>query len=288
MKFLQIDATLSNANAIVDNGQVWMTKIKDMGLMYAPKVVGAILVYLIGSWIIGRIGDLTRKVLNAKNFDASLLKFLVSLVKVGLTVLMFLAIVEMLGVQTTSFAALLAGAGLAIGGALNGSFGNVAGGVMLMIFKPFKVGDIIEAQGSAGVVTEIGIFNTTILSPENKTIFLPNGALSTGVIVNYNTHGNLRVDIKMAIALNMDIDKARRIAVEAMLSHPKVLKTPAPEVHVLEIGGGMTSLAIRPYTTQADYWDVFFGVQELVKKAFDANQIAGPVPTQMIISKTNA
>lgn len=287
MKLLQIDTVVPNATQIVDNGQVWLMKIKDMALEYAPKVLGAILVYLIGSWIIARIATVTKKVMMRRNFDVSLQTFLVSLIKVSLTVMMFLAIVGMLGVNITSFAALLAGAGLAIGAALNGSLGNLAGGVMLMIFKPFKVGDIIEAQGVSGVVTEIGIFCTTILSPENKTIILPNGALSTGVIANFNTHGNLRVDLKMAIALTTDIDQARSVATKAMLSHPKVLQSPAPEVSVLEIGNGMTTLAIRPYTTQGDYWDVYFGTQELVKKAFDKEGVAGPVPTQIIINKNS-
>ena len=199
--------------------------------------------------------------------------------------MLILSIASMIGIDITSFAALLAGAGLAIGAALNGSLGNLAGGVMILIFKPFKVGDIIEAQGVIGTVTEQGVFATTILTGDNKTIIIPNGPLSTGVITNYNTHGNLRVDLNIAIALDQDIDIARKVATEAMLSHPKVLKTPAPEVSVLKIADGMCTLAIRPYTVQADYWDVYFGVQELVKKAFDANKIQGPTPTRIIISK---
>ncbi len=285
MLFLQIDETLQAGTAALNNGQLWLLKLKTMAIDYAPKLVGAILVYLVGQWIIGRIGTLSRKVLASRNFDVSLQKFLLSLIKVTLSILLFLAIAGMIGVDITGFAAILAGAGIAIGAALNGSLGNLAGGVMLMIFKPFKVHDMIEAQGSIGVVTEIGIFNTTILSPENKTIILPNGALSTGVITNYTTHGNLRVDLVMAVALDMDLDKARSVAIEAMLSHPKVLKKPEPEVSVLKVGDGMTSLAIRPYTTQPDYWEVYFGVQELVKKAFDANGIAGPIPTRILINK---
>ncbi len=285
MLFLQVDETIKAGAQALNSGEVWLLKIKSMAMDYAPKLIGAILVYIIGQWIIGRIGNLSRKVLAGRNFDVSLQKFLLSLIKVTLSILLFLAIAGMIGVDITGFAAILAGAGIAIGAALNGSLGNLAGGVMMMIFKPFKVHDMIEAQGSIGIVQEIGIFNTTILSPENKTVILPNGALSTGVITNYTTHGNLRVDLVMAIALDMDVDKARSIATAAMLSHPKVLQTPAPEVSVLKVGDGMTSLAIRPYTTQADYWDVYFGVQELVKKAFDANGIAGPIPTRVLINK---
>lgn len=285
MIFLQIDETIQAGAEAMNSGQVWLLKLKSMAMDYAPKLVGAILVYIIGTWIIGKINAIFRKILSSKRFDPSLQKFLLSLVKVMMTLLLFLAIAGMIGIDITGFAALLAGAGLAIGAALNGSLGNLAGGVMLMIFKPFKIHDMIEAQGMVGIVQEIGIFNTTILSAENKTIILPNGALSTGVITNFTTHGNLRVDLTMAVALNVDVEKARKIAVEAMLQHPKVLNTPAPEVSVLKVGDGMTTLAIRPYTVQADYWDVYFGVQERVKKAFDQNDIAGPVPTRVIISK---
>ena len=145
---------------------------------------------------------------------------------------------------------------------------------------------MIEAQGVTGVVLEMGIFNTVILSAENKTIILPNGALSTGVITNYTTHGNLRVDLTMAIAPDIDIDKARQVAITAMLTHPKVLRLPAPEVSVLKVGDGMTTLAIRPYTTQPAYWDVYFGTLELVKNAFDESGIDGPVPHRVIVHKT--
>ncbi len=276
--FLQIESVLQDGSSL-------LAKIQNKAIDYAPKVIGAILVYIIGSFIISRLANVFRKVMERRQVDISLQKFLTSLIKAVLTVLLFIALAGMVGVDITAFAAILAGLGLAIGAALNGSLGNLAGGVMLMIFKPFKVGDIIDAQGSAGVVQEIGIFATTILSPENKTIIIPNGSLSTGVITNFNTHGNLRVDLTMAIALDQDIDKARAIAIAAMKEHPKVLQTPAPEVNVLKVGDGMVQLAVRPYTTQDGYWDVFFGAQEQVKKAWDAAGIEGPTPTRIIISK---
>ena len=156
---------------------------------------------------------------------------------------------------------------------------------MMLIFKPFKIGDIVEAQGVLGTVTDQGVFNTTLLTPDHKTVILPNGPLSTGVITNYNTHGNLRVDLTIAVALDVPVEKARSVAIAAMQQHPKVLADPKPEVSVLKVGDGMTTLAIRPYTTQADYWDVFFGVQEAVKSAFDSNGIAGPIPHRVIIQK---
>ncbi|KAA5537381.1 mechanosensitive ion channel [Taibaiella lutea] len=285
MTYLQITQSLPTPNGVVNTGKEWLTSLQVLALDYGPKIIGAILIYIIGSWLIRKANGVLQKLFATKNFDATLQRFLLSVIKAALTILLFLVIVSKIGVDITGFAALLAGAGLAIGAALNGSLGNLAGGVMIMIFKPFKVHDMIEAQGMTGIVQEIGIFNTTMLSPENKVIILPNGGLSTGVITNYTTHGNLRVDLSMAIALDMDIDKARKIATEAMLQHPKVLTAPSPEVSVLKVGDGMVSLAIRPYTLQADYWDVYFGVQERVKKAFDENGIAAPIPTRVLINK---
>lgn len=276
--FLQVTPTTEQAVNFI-------YKIKEMAIEYAPKLIGAILVYLIGSWLINKLSSVMRKAMTVKHYDPSLQSFLTSLVKVLLTVLLILTIFGMLGVNLTAFGALLAGVGIAIGAALNGSLGNFAGGVMLLTFKPFKVGDLVEAQGQTGVVKELGIFNTVLLSPENKTIILANGALSTGTIINYTSHGNLRVDTTMAIAPDQDIDKAKQIAIDALLSIPEILKTPAPEVNVLKVGDGMITLAVRPYTLQADYWTAFFGGQEAVKKAWDKAGIQGPVPHVVHINK---
>jgi small conductance mechanosensitive channel len=278
MPFLQITAAPEQAVNFV-------VKIKEMALEYAPKLIGAILVYIIGNWVINKITSLMRKAMTGKHYDASLQSFLISLVKVLLTILLLLTILGMLGVNLTAFGALLAGLGIAIGAALNGSLGNFAGGVMLLTFKPFKIGDLIEAQGQTGVVKELGIFNTVLLSPENKTIILANGALSTGTIINYTTYGNLRVDITLAIAPDQNIDKAKQVATDAMLAQPYILKTPAPEVNVLNVGNGMVTFAVRPYALQPDYWTAFFGAQEAIKKAWDTAGIQGPIPHVVHINK---
>lgn len=282
---LQIVPPNVDTQDIINKGSKWIDKIIEMAIVYAPKIIGAILIYIIGSFIIKNIVKLTRNAFMSKKFDVSLQTFLLSLIKVSLSLLMFLTIASVMGVDIMSFVGILAGVGIAIGAALNGSLGNLAGGVMLMIFKPIKVGDIIESQGQIGQVIEIGIFNTILLSPENKTIVLPNGGLSTNTIINYNSHGNLRVDLSIGITLNTDIDEARRVAIAAMKSHPDVLDTPAPEVNVLKISDGFVQLAIRPYTTQENYWSVYFGVQELVKKAFDTHGVTVPIPTKVVINK---
>ncbi|MDQ2718265.1 MAG: mechanosensitive ion channel family protein [Bacteroidota bacterium] len=260
--------------------------MKAMAIEYVPRMAGAIIVYIIGAWIIRKIGNALKATFIRRHYDESLQTFLSSLLKGSLTVLLAITVLGMIGVNITAFGALLAGAGLAIGVAMNGTLGNFAGGVMMLVFKPFKVGDMIEAQGQTGVVMEQGIFNTIILTAENKTVILPNGPVSTNIITNYNTHGNLRVDLTMAIAPTTDINKARQVAITAMKSHAKVLAVPAPEVSVLKVADGMTTLAIRPYTIPANYWDVYFGTLELVKNAWAENNIEGPTPHMVIINKT--
>jgi small conductance mechanosensitive channel len=282
MQLLQIT---QNATQVAETTTNYIQKITDMAITYAPKVIGAIIIYLVGSWMIGKIVQIMKKVFEKKKYDPSLETFLISLVKVMLTILLLISTAGVLGVDTTAFGALLVGAGVAIGSALNGTLGNFAGGVMMLIFKPFKVGDMIEAQGTTGVVTEQGVFSTTVLTAENKTVFVPNGPLSTGIITNYTTHGSLRVDFNMAISLVQDIEFAKKVTIEALLTHPSVLKDPKPTVSVSKVGDGMVTLSIQPYCVQADYWAVYFGCTELVKTAWDNAGVEGPTPHRVIINK---
>lgn len=290
MNLLQIQQTATDAaqeaGKAIGQSIGMAEKIKDFAFSYSPKIIGAIVFYIIGSWIIRKIVGIIGKIMAHKQYDASLQSFLMSLIKAALMIFLVISIMGILGIDTSSFAAAIAGVGIAIGAALNGSLGNLAGGVMMLVFKPFKVGDMIEAQGIIGVVSEQGIFNTTVLTADNKTVFVPNGPLSTGIITNYTTHGNLRVDLTMAIAPSQDIEVAKKTAIAAMASHPKVLSAPAPEVSVLKVGDGMVSLAIRPYCVQADYWDVYFGCTELVKAAWDKANVEGPTPTRVIYNRT--
>lgn len=287
MTLLQLSQNVAQeATQVAKETFSYMDKIKNFAIGYAPKIAGAIIFYLIGSWIIGKLMSILRKAFLKKEYDASLQTFLLSLVKVVLTILLLISLAGILGVDTTAFGALLVGAGVAIGSALNGTLGNLAGGVMMLVFKPFKVNDMIEAQGVTGVVTEQGVFSTTVLTADNKTVFIPNGPLSTGVITNYTAHGNLRVDLSMSIASIQNIDKAKESAINSLLRHTKVLKTPAPNVSVLKVGDGMVTLSIQPYCIQQDYWDVYFGCTELVKRGWDADGIEGPTPTRVIINKS--
>jgi small conductance mechanosensitive channel len=199
--------------------------------------------------------------------------------------MLFAIIIGILGVQTTSFAAMLAGIGVALGSAFNGSLGNFAGGIMLMLYKPISVGDFIEFGTNSGTVSAIGIFNTTILTGDCKTVYLPNGTLSTGVIVNWSRHGYIRVDVPLNIESNSNIHTVKEICIKAMLSHPQVLKTPQPEVLILSIAQGSTQLSIRSYCLQKDYWDVFNDTHFLILDAFKENGIIQGIPKSILISK---
>jgi small conductance mechanosensitive channel len=258
-------------------------KIINLALYYGPKIGASLLVFIIGLWVTNWVTRIISKGMATRGFDVSLQSFLSSLISVSLKVMLLVSVAGMIGIQTTSFVAILGAAGLAVGLALQGSLANFAGGVLTLVFKPYKAGDLIEAQGQFGSVTEIQIFNTVMLTPENKTVIVPNGALSNGTIVNYSRHGNLRVDIVVAVDPGTDISKVRQVLLESMDKNTKVLKNPAPSVNILKIGDGMVTLAVRPFATVADYWDVFFGVQEQIKITFEQNNIQGPVPHQVVI-----
>lgn len=262
--------------------QALLTKGTDMLIDYAPRVILALITLFIGFWIIKRIVRLTRNALAHREMDQALQTFLGDLINVLLKVVLFISVAGIVGIETTSFAVIMGAAGLAIGLALQGSLGNFAGGVMILLFRPFKIGDLIDAQGYFGHVTAINIFVTTLLTPENKTVIIPNGPLSNGSVVNLSRVGNLRVDLVVGISYGADIRKARQVILEAMKNDPNILQDPAPSVNVLELGDSSVNLAVRPYATPANYWSVYFGTLENVKIALDANGIEIPFPQRVI------
>src|SRR4051812_32294464 len=263
----------------------YSTRFMEWLSVFGPKLLGALLFFIIGLYLCNLVARLVSKGLSKRRIDVSLQSFLGSLVSGGLKVLLIISVAGMVGIQTTSFVAVIGALGLAIGLALQGSLADFAGGVLILIFKPFKIGDLIESGGQTGHVVEIQIFNTILLTPENKTVILANGGVSNSTIVNYSRHGNLRVDITMAVAPDSDIEKVRSVTLEAIGANKFTLKEPAPSVNIIKVGDGMITLAIRPYATPGNYWDAFFGLQEDVKNAWDKNNISGPVPTRVIINK---
>jgi small conductance mechanosensitive channel len=220
-----------------------------------------------------------------RGVDDTLQKFLGNLFGWTLKILVIITAISQLGVETTSFIAILGAAGLAVGLALQGSLANFAGGALIMIFKPFKVGDLIEAQGELGVVKEIQIFVTKLTSPQNKLIIIPNGILSNGNIINYTEEGKLRVDLTFGVGYNEDIKKTKEVLMQVLLDNPKVLKDPAPTVNVSELADSSVNFAVRPWATPENYWDVYFGITEAGKLALDKAGIEIPYPHHVEIRR---
>ncbi|ASV31913.1 mechanosensitive ion channel family protein [Maribacter cobaltidurans] len=252
---------------------------------YGVPILTAILTYIIGSWIIKKIIKALRKVMAKGTYDESLQKFLMNLISWALKIFLVLLVISQLGVDVTTFAAVIAAAGLAVGLALQGSLSNFAGGVLIMIFKPYKIGDLIEAQGVLGSVKEIEIFTTKLITPQNKLAIVPNGAMANGNIINFTAEGKMRVDTVVGVDYGSDIKKTKEVLLEMLKANPKVLQDPAPSVNVEELADSSVNLAVRPYCKPEDYWDVYFGTIEGTKEALDKAGIEIPYPHEVQINK---
>lgn len=239
-------------------------------LDYSPKIISAFVILIVGIYAIRFITGLIKKVMIKRELDPTLTKFLADILIWALRILLFIAFISKLGVETSSFVAILGAMGLAVGLSLQGSLSNFAGGMLIILFKPFKVGDTIEAQGQIATVLEIQIFVTKLVTANNQTIFIPNGILSNGTIINYSTQGQRRADLTIAISYETDIKKAKEIIAEVMRSNPKVLSNPTPEVAVKNLTDNAIQLAVRPWAKNEDFGAVFSETLENCKLAFDA------------------
>ena len=246
--------------------------------LYGPKVLVALAIVIIGRIVISMITSVLKKLMRKASVDETLIKFLNSLIRVLLLTVVIIVALESLGVQTTSMIAILGAAGLAIGLALQSSLSNFSAGVMLIIFRPFKVGDFVEAGGATGVVEEIHIFNTQMLTGDNKEIIVPNGNIIGGNITNYSAKETRRVDMVFGIGYDDDLKKAKDILVSLVNSDERVLKDPEPVVAVSELADSSVNFIVRPWVNTADYWAVYWDFQEKVKNTFDAEGISIPFP----------
>lgn len=247
-------------------------------LEYGIPLIKALATLVIGIWIIKTIRRAVRKGLAKSKMDASLQPFLVSLLYNTLLVLLVLTVLSTLGVQMTSFVAIIGAAGLAVGLSLQGTLQNFAGGVIILIMRPFRVGDFIEGGGHMGSIKEIQIFNTVLVTPDNKRIIIPNGTLSNSSITNYSVEDKRRVDMVFGIGYGDDIKKAKDILVKLCEEDERVLKDPAFRVDVSSLGDSSVNFNVRPWVATADYWDVYWDFQEKVKLTFDKEGISIPFP----------
>lgn len=264
----------------------YLAHFTDLAIAYAPKALIALLTWIIGSWIINWLTGLLSTVLTKRGVESSVRPFLVSIIEVGLKVMLLLSVAGMFGIETTSFIAIFGALAFAIGTALSGSLGHFASGVLVLIFKPYKVGDLVTVAGQTGTVTAIQVFNTVLLTLDNKKIIVPNGSVTSGVITNISGQGQIRVDMLINVAGDSDIDKVRAVILQVADGCPLVLKDPAAGVVVNKLPVGMIELAVVPWCKSEHYWDVYFYMHEHIKKAFDKNGIALPKPA-MNVAVTN-
>jgi len=259
----------------------YVAQAMNVAVNYAPQLALPIVTLIVGLWLIKVVCAALKKAFARSHMEATLQNSIETLMSTGLKALLFISVASMVGVETTSFIAILCAAGLAVGLALQGSLGNFAGGVLILLFRPYKVGDFVEACGQAGVVREITIFNTVMTTGDNKTIILPNGAVSNGAITNYSTQKTRRVDIVFGVELYIpkdDLRKAKEILTGLIEADERILKDPAPMVVVSALGDSAVDITTRSWVATGDYWGVYFDLMENAKLALDEAGISVPYP----------
>ena len=270
---LLTSAEISNINV-----EQLINNLIEMGIGVGKSLIGALLIYVIGRFIIKWINKLVAKVLEKRKLEISVQTFFKSLVSILLNLILAFAIVSKLGVETTSFAALLASAGVAIGMALSGNLSNFAGGLIILVFKPFKVGDVIDAQGVCGAVKEILIFHTILATPDNRIIYIPNGALSSNTITNLSKEDIRRVEWNFGVEYGQDFGKVKEVLDRVIAADKRILSTPAPFIALGNLGASSVDIKVRVWMKAADYWDVYFDMNKVVYEEFNKENIGFPFP----------
>ena len=274
---VSIDAAMSSISALtVEEIVKYLTSA---GLTIGATIIKVALIWIIGRWLSKRLVTLVKKLMVKKNTDASIQTFLVSLIDIVALIVLLIIIISVVGIDTSSFIALFASAGVAIGMALSGTLQNFAGGVMVLLFRPYKVGDYIEAQGQAGTVKEIQIFNTLLQTPDNRIIIVPNGPLSTGIINNYSRETTRRVDFSFSISYGDDFEIAKKVLMEIIEKDARILKTPAPFIELGKMNASSIDITVRVWCNAADYWGIFFDMNKSVYSTFPAKGLNFPYNT---------
>lgn len=276
--FLQTAATAEGSVAALDKVQELIQQLTNWGISTGKQIIAALIIFLVGRLLISLVNKLVAKLLSRRHVDAGVQSFVKSFVNILLTILLIVAIISKLGVDTTSFAALLASAGVAVGMALSGNLQNFAGGLIILLFRPFRVGDFIECQGVSGAVKEIQIFHTILTSPDNKVIYVPNGGLSSGNIINYSREATRRVDWTFTFEYGEDYNKVESVINRLIAADERILNTPAPFVNLIALADSSVNVVVRVWVKSEDYWDVFFSMNKAVYATFNKEGINFPFP----------
>ena len=255
-----------------------IAKVQELISVFGLKIIAAIAIYVLGQWVAKFLKKLSVKVMTKSKVEPTLISFLAHVIYAALLVFVILAALGQLGIQTTSFIAVIGAAGLAVGLALQGSLSNFAAGVLMIIFRPCKVGDLIEAAGVLGTVEEIQIFTTQISTPDNRVVIIPNSKLTSDNIINYTAKPARRIDLVYGVSYSENIDKVREVISDVLSQNNSILGNPPPTIALLEMADSSINFAVRPWVKPVDYWDVYFDINERMKKRFDAEGINIPFP----------
>lgn len=258
--------------------QIFIQQLIDWSVSAGGRVIGAIIIFVVGRFLISFVKKLVAKLLMKRHVDAGIQSFVRSLVNILLTILLIIAVIGKLGVETTSFAALLASAGVAIGMALSGNLQNFAGGLIVLLFRPFKVGDWIESQGVSGTVREIQIFHTILTTGDNKVIYIPNGALSSGTVTNYSREDTRRVEWVIGVEYGENYDKVESTVHRILAADSRILNAPEPFIALHALDASSVNIVIRVWVKSSDYWGVYFDVNKNIYAVFNKEGIGFPFP----------
>lgn len=258
--------------------QQFVNSLIEQGGYLGWTIIKAVIVFIVGRFLIRMVNKLVRRILTKRDFDPSVKTFVGSLVNVTLMILLIISVVGALGVQTSSFAALLASAGVAIGMALSGNLSNFAGGLIILLFKPYKVGDYIESQGVGGTVKEIQIFHTILMTPDNRNIFIPNGSLSSGVVVNTSNETTRRVDWTFGVEYGSDFEKVKQVILSVLSKDERIFTDPAPFIELTQLADSSVNIVVRVWVKSSDYWGVYFAINKDIYATFNQVGIGFPFP----------
>ena len=256
----------------------WLAKLPDLAVTYGMRVLVALLIFIIGRWLSKMIAKAVEALMTKRGVDRAAIGFVGGLTSAGIMAFTLIAVLAHLGVRTASLVAVLGAAGLAVGLALQGSLSNFAAGVLLVVFRPIKAGDYVEAAGAAGVVEEVSIFSTTLITPDNKKIIAPNAAVINSVIVNYSAKDTRRVDLVIGVSYDADLKQTREVLTKVVTASDYVLTTPAPTIEVSELADSSVNFVVRPWVNSADYWNAYFQLMANIKVALDEAGIGIPYP----------